>query len=709
MLKFDSLKLVTNSTSKSLIPRNLTYKYNNENNNTQNNIVTSSQNSSNFNTAIIKDLSTGTINAYGTNLNPFIIFQGNVAFSLLPSEYNTNNFKNYPILFTKNILVNNTNFTLNTNSLIIKDNVILINNQIENNTILNNSSDIFISGLIFPIIDKNSSTGTYSGLLYLPNYKIQKKNNISNTYVWSSTQYFYFTNQEKGFYKLKYLPSQLNFSNYQNNMDSNYIDLLDNNNNLTNLLIGSLGITDGELALINKQYLNINISDGINRPNTIVTFNLDSFFLKNNIDLIFDSSLNIKNKNNNVFINFSNNLITLNNDILLNNNTQIINFKDNLLISSNNNNYVNFNNTNVRIEFNQDVLINNLIIITSLQINFPDLIFNNIFNIGANIENVFTPFINFISTPNINSINLLMPTFADNLNINNSLIFKNLATFNFTNLISFNSSQGDTYLNINEENNTVNFIKPVNINNLFINTNLNLENNVAIIINNNFSVKDNNNNNLLYLDSIYSKFYYNIYINKNLPSILFDDDNTLTLNSLNPLVQLQITQNNINIIGPYNSTSTSNNIIIGSSFNVSNISCNYSSGLNLFTYTPISKLYVLSGSTKPNEQITFNFTNLFSLQENTLQFSGKLNIITRSPDSPTSFFSIYDINIWTTPDSLIEFSNINPINSNIGDWKINSLVLMYDPLISTTNLIITCSGSLTYNVIWGVRLEGLSI
>ena len=194
-----------------------------------------------------------------------------------------------------------------------------------------------------------------------------------------------------------------------------------------------------------------------------------------------------------------------------------------------------------------------------------------------------------------------------------------------------------------------------------------------------------------------------------LPSILFDDDNTLTLNSLNPLVQLQITQNNINIIGPYNSTSTSNNVIIGSSFNVSNISCNYSSGLNLFTYTPISKLYVLSGSTKPNEQIAFNFTNLFSLQENTLQFSGKLNIITRSPDSPTSFFSIYDINIWTTPDSLIEFSNINPINSNIGDWKINSLVLMYDPLISTTNLIITCSGSLTYNVIWGVRLEGLSI
>ena len=43
----------------------------------------------------------------------------------------------------------------------------------------NNTSDLLISGFIFPISDQNISTGYYSGLLYLPNNKIEQ---ISNEY-----------------------------------------------------------------------------------------------------------------------------------------------------------------------------------------------------------------------------------------------------------------------------------------------------------------------------------------------------------------------------------------------------------------------------------------------------------------------------------------------------------------------------------------------
>jgi hypothetical protein len=208
MLKLDSLNIILNSTSKTRIPRNLTYKYSDSNlNSTTNNLLSNStsQSTANFSTATISDLSVSSLSAFGNTLNPFIIFDGAVAFSLLKSEYVNNDFRTYPILFTRDILINNNNILMNTNSLIIKDNVIQINNQIQNNTIIDSTSDVFISGIIFPIIDKNSSTGNFSGLLYMPNLKIEKVSNISNNYKWSTNKYTYFSNTDKGFYKLKYL------------------------------------------------------------------------------------------------------------------------------------------------------------------------------------------------------------------------------------------------------------------------------------------------------------------------------------------------------------------------------------------------------------------------------------------------------------------------------------------------------------------------
>ena len=708
MLKYDSLNIISNSSSKTLIPRSLTYKYSNNGlNSTISNISTStnSQSSANFTTVTITDLSIGSLSAFSNTLNSFIIVNGAITFSLFKSEYADNDFRAYPILFTRDILINNSKLTMNTNSLIIKDNVIKINSHIQNNTILDSTSDVFISGIIFPIIDKNSSTGNFSGLLYIPNLKIEKVSSASNYYNWTNNKYSYFSNTDKGFYKLKYLATGLDFNNYQNNMDSNYVDLFDNNNNLSNLMVGALGITDGELVAFNKDFLNINIGSN---PINIITINKTNLSLHQNIDILFQTSLNLKTLTN-IYLNLSNDLITFNNDLILSKNQATLNFQNNLFISSNNQNFINIDNTNSRIEFLKDVLVSSLTILNNLQINFPNLLFNNEFNIGSNINEIFVPFINFINTTNTESINLLVNTNVNNLIINNSLSFLNTSIFIFNDFINFNSSEGNTFFNISSIINATTFFQPVYINELTISSSITLINNLPINVANNFIIQDYNKNIFLSFNANYSRFFNDMYINKLNPRLTFDDANTLKINSYNPLIELQINQNSIIISGPSDSTSTTTNVIVSSSLNVTNIGCVYNSGLNSFNYTPISKLFISSGLTSPNTNITFVFQNLFSLEENTVQFSGKLNITSRSTDDK---IIIYDISIWSTSSSTIEFSPnpIVPINTNnIGDWGINNFSLQVINTPNKTNLIINCNGSPNYTVIWGLKIDGLSI
>ena len=58
---------------------------------------TITQTSANFATASVSDLTVSTINSINNSLNPFIVFGANVAFSLLQSDYQANNFTIYPI------------------------------------------------------------------------------------------------------------------------------------------------------------------------------------------------------------------------------------------------------------------------------------------------------------------------------------------------------------------------------------------------------------------------------------------------------------------------------------------------------------------------------------------------------------------------------------------------------------------------------------
>ena len=113
MLKYGEILTINNSNSKTLLPRNLTY------NNTIltqniNGLSTSFNNSTNqstiqtsgtFNSATITDLAVGTISVIPNTLGSNIVVNSPIAFSILKSEYQSNNFILYPIFFSQNIFI----------------------------------------------------------------------------------------------------------------------------------------------------------------------------------------------------------------------------------------------------------------------------------------------------------------------------------------------------------------------------------------------------------------------------------------------------------------------------------------------------------------------------------------------------------------------------------------------------------------------------
>ena len=304
MLKYGDLLNINNGTSKTLNPRTLVYNNNitiqssNDNNTTT---TSTTQSSGNFNSAIITDLEVNTISLIPNTLVTNIVIYSPIAFSVLKTDYELNNFSLYPIYFSQNMKIENKNFLLNTENFTIKDNVIMLNSENLNNYISNFQTDNLISGYIFPITDQNTFTGYYSGVLYIPNSKLVKISENSTFYQWTNDKYNYFTNQNKGFYKFKYLPQNLNFSGYSNNMDSNYYDLIDNNQNLANIMANAIGLYDGEIIGMNNTNIIFKLSDGETLYDTLNITKTDINIL-NNLALKFIDSFYIKDTNDNNYI-----------------------------------------------------------------------------------------------------------------------------------------------------------------------------------------------------------------------------------------------------------------------------------------------------------------------------------------------------------------------------------------------------------------------
>jgi hypothetical protein len=647
-----------------------------------NNIVLSnilSDNTSNTTTntdnANIIDLYVNTFSVIPNSLNSFIIISSPIAFSFLKIMYESNNFNIYPIYFSENILIDNDNFILNSSNVEIKDNIILINNQLNNITINNFQYNNIISGIIFPIPDQNSSTGYYSGLLYFPNNKLELING-STLYKWITSQYNYFNNNNKGFFKLPYIPSTINFKN--TDIDSNYFNLI-NTHNLSNLLVNSIGLYDGEIVGLSNNLI-FNLSDG-DIIYKLLELSKTLIQIYNNISIQFESNLIIKD-NNVKYLNFSDSIITFYQNILLNNNLFSINsiYGKILTIDS---------SLNI-IHILSDLMVDNLQILVNLELNNIPIIFVNTLNIQSSINN--TIFMTFNSLPN--TITFYVPTYINNLIINKQIELLNNSSLIFNQQFSIKDINSNKYIYFNSDTNQISLIVPTYLNYIYINSSFNLLNNIPIIINDYLTIR-NNNIDLITFNNNYTTIYNNLFINSN--NIYFKPNETLNISDISNSINLQI-NSTITINGP-NSLSTT---IVNSSFNITNTVSTY---LNI-SFIPYYKTYITSGITTVNQNIIFTFVQVVNLNN----ISGKLIGTTYMLNNTT--VNSYEINLWTYPnntltETLVNFNTLNPYNTNnIGNWSINNIYLSYN---NGYDLNVSCIGSITDTVIWSFKLDILQI
>lgn len=697
MLKYGEILSINNGNSKTLQPRNLINKNTTIIQSELNieKIITSQ--TSNFNSAVISDLEVNTISTKTNN----IVINSPIAFSILKSEYQSNNFSLYPVFFSQNIFIENKNFILNTENFKVKDNVIIINSENINNTINDFQKDNLISGYIFPISDQNTSTGYYSGLLYIPNSKLTKLNVNSVFYKWTNNKYNYFNDQNKGFYKLKYLPQELNFSQYGNNLDSNYYDLINNNQNLANLQVNSIGLYDGEIVGMNNTNLLFKLSDGITIYETLNITKTDINVL-NNLALKFVNTLFIKDINNNNYLSIGtiNSLVTFYKNIFLQNDDFTIQFANILNFIGNSNMFMKFNTLNNKIELFSTTLVNDLKVLSSFELNNIPIIFLSTLNIIGN-NDIFMTFDSIM-----NNISLFPTTYINTLLINNSFKLNNNIPLKFTSSLSIQDENLNTFITFDSPNNLITLNKPTIISVLNIDTNFELLNDIPLIIANNFNIQNATSTYASFTNNGFNTYKNIIFTTPTYPKIHYDQNQELTIGDSNGTIKLNLS-NTITIEGPNNNYIDVSNCIVNSSFNITNSNAK---DYNL-TFTPKTKLYILSGITQANATFIFRCNNVLNINN----MSGKITGTSWALN--TLAVNAYDINIWSYPynnngqrEFIVGHSSLTQINpTNNGDWYIESIYLTQQDIDGIYHLNIKVNGSITDRVVWGFKVDILQI
>jgi hypothetical protein len=673
MLKYGNTINITSFTNNT---RNLTFNQNKLiTSNTDNISTNNTTNNENLN---VTDLYINTLNVVLNSYNPYIIISSPIAFSFLKSSYQSNNFNLYPIYFSENIYIENDTIILKSSNVIIKDNIILINSELNNININNYLKNDIISGYVFPIADKNSETGYYSGLLYFPNNKLELLNINSSLYKWVSSQYNYFKNNNKGFFKLNYIPSTIDLTN--NNIDINYYNLINNNDNLSNLQINSIGLYDGEIVGLSNN-LFFNLSDG-NNIYKLLSLSNTLINIYNNLSIEFVNELIIQD-NSIKYINFTNSEIIFYQNILLNKNIFTIkSLYDTILYIDTSLNIIQISSTTT---------INILKVLVNFELNNIPIKFVNNLNIESTINNEI--FITFNSLPN--TITFLQPTYINNLFINNKIELLNNIPLIFNENLYIQDKLSNNYIYFNSNSNQITFLASTYLNYIYINSLFNLLNNIPIIISDYLIIR-NNDKNLIKFDTNNTILYTSLFLKY--ANINFNYNETLNISDISNSINLLI-DSTITIKGPNNIINT----IVNSSFNITNTVTNYSN----ITFIPYYKTYITSGITQSNENIYFIFLNVIS----TNNMSGKL--IGTSYTINNTFINSYEINLWTYPnnDSTITLINYNTLNqyntNNIGNWNINNILLIKTD--NTYNLKVECNGSTSDIVIWSFKLDILQI
>lgn len=709
MLKYGPILSINNGNSKTLIPRNSSYSnailgnLTVNNSTVNNNSSSTSQSSANFVSATVTDLSVSTLALISNTSANNIALSSPIAFSFLKSDYQSNNFNLYPVFFSMDILINNKNFVLNSENVSIKDNVLVINSKLTNTTINSNQSDELISGFIFPIPDQNISTGFYAGLLYVPNNKIAQVSPTSTIYNWTNSQFNYFSNVNKGFFKLKYLPQSLDFGTYDNKMNSNYTDLIDNTTNLSNLHVGALGLGDGEITSMNNTNLSIKISDGITLFETINITKTDLNIL-NNLAIKFTNNLLIKDINDNryIYCDSTYNFVTLYQNLFLNKAEYTINFSNLLNINSGTTLMMKLTASANKIELFGTTNITNLRVLNTFELNNIPIVFVNSLNIIGN----GSTFINFDAV--LNAINVLKPTYINILLINTIFNLNNNIPIQFKDTLQIRDSVGTNYITFNRLQSNITLLLPTIVDTFSITGNFNLLNDIPIVVNRNFTIQDNTTL-FLNITKTISTFYNNIlFATSGNPQIGFETGKIFTVTDSNKIINFNI-DTAVNIVGPLNSYQDISSTIVNSSFTVTNTSAK---DYNL-TFTPITKLYILSGITQISSTLIFTCLQITNINN----MSGKITGTTWALN--TLSVNAYDINIWSYPsiDSTtlqqitnVGYNTLNPVNTtNNGDWVIQNIYLTQPNEDNIYNLNIHCVGSNIDRIVWGFKVDILQI
>ena len=558
-----------------------------------------------------------------------------------------------------------------------------------------------ISGYIFPITDQNTSTGYYSGMLYIPNSKLVKINTNSTFYKWTNNKYNYFTNQNKGFYKLKYLPQELSFTQYGNNMDDNYYDLVNNNINLANLQANAIGLYDGEIVGMNNTNLSFKVSDGTSIYEMLNITKTDINIL-NNLAFKFVNTLFIKDINNNNYLSVGavNDFVTFYKNIFLQNNNHAIEFTNILNFMTGSLNMARFTASTNKIELFSTTLVNDLKILSSFELNNIPITFLSTLNIIGN-GNVF---MSFNSVTNL--ITMFQPTYINTLLINNSFKLNNNIPLKFTTLMSIQDINSNIFMTFNSTNNLITIPIPTIISTLSINTTFQLLNDIPIIVENNFKIQNATSLLALFNATGFNTYRNIIFATINYPKIYYNPTQELTIGDSNATIKLKLS-NTVTIEGPINGYMDISNCIMNSSFNVTN---SLAQDFNL-TFTPKNQLYILSGITQPNATFIFTCNNIL----NNNNMSGKITGTTWALN--TLAVNAYDINIWSYPydnngqfEFTVGYSTLTQINqTNNGNWFIDSIYLTQPSFDGTYHLNIKVKGSVSDRVVWGFKVDVLQI
>jgi hypothetical protein len=339
-------------------------------------------------------------------------------------------------------------------------------------------------------------------------------------------------------------------------------------------------------------------------------------------------------------------------------------------------------------------------VLTSFELSNIPITFLSTLNIIGNGNTFMT----FNSTTNL--ITMVQATYINTLLVNNLFRLNNNIPLRFTTLLSIQDVNSNVFMTFNSTTNLITMSIPTTVSSLTVGTTLQLLNDIPVLVSSSFKIQNATTLFAMFSINSFSCYRNLVFTTPTYPKILYNPNQELTIGDNNDTIKLKMS-NTVTIEGPLNSFMDISNCIVNSSFNVTNTAA---IDFNL-SFTPETKLYVLSGITQPNAEFIFRCNSILNINN----MSGKITGTTWALN--TLAVNAYDINIWSypynnngQPDFNVGYTTLQPVNTTTnGDWYIDSIYLTHPQLDGNYHLNIKVKGSTFDKVVWGFKVDVLQI